>query len=270
VISGIHQYGTDELLRYVFGEIGEDNRTPLEQHVAGCADCRGFISFVRTFNDGLRKAVAARRRSGEPHPETFLIAALEANALDEPTADRVLSHVLFCKSCLDDFLTIRRVMEEQAPESIPAFWEETIERLRSYLVDLTKNYGIGAILGPAVILGEAPTLAVRGAANTSAYSKSIEITVGQNTYSVEISLTEEGRLSIDIAGSRIRETAPAAVVLRADSGEELAATETDNFGNGELAIRAADAVGGACVLCVAVGGSQEHLLLQIPLAPERV
>lgn len=263
-MSGTHQYGTDELLRYVFGELGEDDRPPLEQHVAGCADCRGFISFVSTFNDGLRKAVAARRRSGEPHPETFLIAALEANALDEPAASRVRSHVLFCESCLDDFLSIRRVMEEQAR---PASWPETLERVRSYLVDLAKNYGVGTVLGPAVILGEAPALAVRGAASTSAYSKSMEIAVGQNTYSVEISLTEDGRLSFDVAGSRVREKAPAALVLRAVSGEELAATETDNFGNGELSMLAAQAANGACVLCVAVGGNEECLLLEIPTVP---
>jgi len=267
-MSGTHHYGTNELLRYVFGELSRDDRPPLEQHVAGCADCRGFISFVRTFNHGLRKAVAARRLADEPCPETFLIAALEANALDEPTANRVRSHVLFCKSCLDDFLSIRRVMEEQAPESISALWAETIERVRSYLVDLAKNYGIGTILGPAVILGEAPALAVRGAAGTSAYSKSVEITVGQNTYSVEISLTEDGRLSIDIAGFRILEKAPAAVVLRTDSGDEIAATKTDSFGNGELSIRASDAVNGVCVFCVAIGSRQEFLLLQIPAAPE--
>jgi hypothetical protein len=100
----------------------------------------------------------------------------------------------------------------------------------------------------------------------SGYSKSIEITVSQNTYSAEIWLTDDGRLSIDIAGSRIREKAPATVVLRADSGEELAETETDRFGNGELSIRAADAMSGTCVLCVAVGGGQEYLLLQMPPA----
>lgn len=267
-MSGPHQYSTDELLSYVSGELGQDERAPLERHVAGCADCQEFMAFVRTFNAGVRKAVSDPRAAGEPCPETFLIAALEANALDEITANHVRSHVLFCESCLEDFLSLRRITREQARESIPASWIETIERIGRTLIDLAKDYGVGTILGPALIVGEGPALAVRGAASTPEYSKSIEITVGRNTYCMEISLNEGGQLSIDFAGSAVREKGPATVILRADSGEELASTETDSFGNGELSIRAADAVSSTCVLCVAVGGSQEYLLLQVPPTKE--
>src|ERR1035441_3847184 len=119
--------------------------------------------------------VSAPRAADEPCPETFLIAALEANALDEITANHVRSHVLFCESCLEDFLSLRRVTREQARESIPALWIETIERIGRSLVDLAKNYGVGTILGSATIVGEDPALAVRGAASMSGYSKSIEI-----------------------------------------------------------------------------------------------
>jgi hypothetical protein len=263
-MSEAHLYGTDDLLRYAFDELEAEERARLDEHLVECTDCKDFISFVKTFNRGIREAVSAFPAPGEACPDSFLIAALESDALDAATAAQVRSHVLFCKTCLDDFLAFRRLTRDHARETIPALWVETLERFKQYLIDLGATYGVGTLFGPAMILEEGPALAVRGETGSALCSKAIEINVGQNSYSVEVSVNEDGQLAIDVAGSRIRQNAPLAVVLRAETGEELAATETDRFGNGQLSIPASEIEDGLCVLCAALGEDQAYLPLRIP------
>ena len=258
-----HLHGKDNLLRYVFDELEADERKALERHLDGCTDCREFVTFVKTFNRGLRESVTPQAQ-GDTCPDTFLIAALESKALDELTAAHVRSHVLFCETCLEDFLSLRRLTREQARESIPASWLETIERFKQYVIDLSTVYRVGTRLGAATVLGEGPALAFRGEGGAPSYSKVLGISVGENIYSVEISRARGGDLTIDVVGSQIRQRTPLAVVLRAETGEELAAANTDKFGNGQLSIPDTDPVDGLFVLCAALGRSQEYFIFRLP------
>lgn len=110
-------HDTEHLTRYAFGDLVGGERTALERHFEGCAPCRDFVSFVREFNTGLREAGPPSEEVDEPCPDSPILIALEAEELDEVTAQHVRAHMVFCELCQEEFDTIARAR----PKGIDAF-----------------------------------------------------------------------------------------------------------------------------------------------------
>jgi hypothetical protein len=255
----IHE--AQNLIRYTEGALPAEERTATEAHLETCASCRDFVSFVRDFNANLRDVKRQTQVAGEPCPDSSLIIALEANELDERTAAQVRAHMLFCDGCLEEFFLLRRLAGE--PAEAPASERQPFEKLKGYLLDFGKKYGIGALLGPFKIIAETPAFALRGAAVPDRTSKTIEVTIGGNTYGVELAVSSEGLVSCSVAGFRTPMKTSLTIVIRGEAGEELVSARTDSFGNAKTVLSRARARGGWYVLRFELGDEAQELLLSV-------
>jgi hypothetical protein len=251
----IHEIET--LVRYAEHAVSVEERAAAERHLLGCAACREFLSFVEDFNATVRSAKPQAESQDEPCPDSSLIIALEADELDEATARQVRAHLLFCRTCLEEFFLLRRLAEQEA--EAPASWQQRFEKLKEYLLDFGKTYGIGTLLGPFRIIAETPAFALRGGAAPDRTSKTVEVTVGGNTYGVELAISSEGLVSCSVAGFQTPVKAPLSIVVRSESGEELVSARTDNFGNAKAIFPHVPARGWY-VLRLELGGDGQDLL----------
>lgn len=218
-LSEIHP--RSDLLRYLDGEIAADEKSALEEHLASCESCRNYLANVRDFNKGLGELTEEEFTSTEPHPDSWTLVAYEAAQVDDETARHVRAHLLFCDSCQEEFLALRRVSKQDS-------WRELIEQLKDFVIDLWDTYGQGILIGPVRIASEHPALAARG--DRTLTSKVLEVPVGDNRYSIELTFTEASLLSCDIAPFRRSVRTPLHVSLRSESGEEVTSTDSDDDG----------------------------------------
>ena len=246
-----------DLLRYLDGRTEGEEKSALEKHLAGCAECREYLSFVKGFNQGLVGLSKEEFSSAEPCPDSWTLVAYEAGEVDEETARHLRAHLLLCDECAIEFYALRRLSREES-------WRELIERLKESVVDLAKSYGPGALIGPIRIVAEQPALAVRGGEVTKGASKVLELQVGDNAYSVELALTADGSVSFDIAGTRTPAKTSLNITVCSGTGEELISARTDKFGNAQLSVPAASLPDDLAVLTVKLEGREQQLLLRLP------
>src|SRR6266568_353287 len=177
-----------ELLRYLAGVMEGEEKRALEAHLAGCAECREYVSFVKGFNENLAGLTGEEFTSDEPCPDSWTLVSYEAGKVDEDAARHLRVHLLFCDQCAKEFYALRRVSQEES-------WRALVERLKASVIDLAKSYGPGSLIGPIRIVAEQPALAGRGGDKPpQAVSKVLEIRTGENTYSIELGTTPEGSL----------------------------------------------------------------------------
>jgi hypothetical protein len=194
--------------------------------------------------------------SHEPCPDSWTLVAYEAGKVDEETARHLRAHLLFCDACAKEFYALRRSSREES-------WQQLIEQLNEFLIDLGKTYGVGTLVGPVRIVAEQPVLA-RGGKLPESTLKVLEVLVGENTYSIEMAVTEEGSVSCDIAGMRTPSKTPLSITARSGIGEELKSTQTDEFGNARLQLLATSLPDDLIVFTFDLEGSEQQLLLRVP------
>lgn len=102
-------HDTQVLVRYAAGDLSSQELLELENHLDACAQCRDFLSFVRNFEATLTKVAADTTTSDTTCPDSSLLVDLEAEALDEWTAQNVRAHLFLCKQCLEDFYALRQL-----------------------------------------------------------------------------------------------------------------------------------------------------------------
>jgi|GEM_PF-3429067 len=250
----------EDLLRYVDGVVEAKEKQALEEHLETCKACRDYISLVKSFNEGLSELGEEEFTSKEPCPDSSTLVSYEAGKVDERTARHLRAHLLFCDDCQEEFYALRRLSREES-------WHGLLERLREFVVDLSKQYSPGTLIGSVKIVGEQLAFATRGERRTEPFSKAFELEVGENTYSIQLSLTSEGSLSYDIAGYKTPRSVPLKVSVLAETGEELFATETDEHGNTQFVLDREEMPRDICVLVLTLDGSESYLPFRIPEQP---
>jgi len=255
-MSMLESHPKADLLRYLDGTMEAEEKDALEQHLAGCAECRDYLSFVKGFNQSLGSLSKEEFASDEPCPDSWTLVAYEAGKADEDTARHIRAHLLFCDACAKEFYALRRVSQEE-------FWRELVERLKEYVIDMAKSYGPGALIGQVRIAAERPAFAVRGGELPEAVSKVLEVQVGENTYSIEIKLTEQG-VECDIAGFRTPTKAPLSIWVHTGGGEELISTQSDEFGNSHFSIPTGMPPDDMYVLTLTLRDTERQFLFRVP------
>lgn len=252
--SELHE--PDKLIRYAFGDLPEKEQNTVDQHLRSCTSCQEFVSFVREFNSNLREARPLSRIAEETCPDPSLVVALEANELDKQAAQHVRAHMLFCRDCLEEYFALRRLSR--------TFWQEVVEKLKGLVIDLGRTYAPGTLIGSIRIVAEQPALGVRGDKTEKAPSKVLEVSVGENTYSIELAVTEQSSVSFDIAGFRTPVKGPLGISLRSETGGNFFSTQSDEFGNTHFVVPGASLPDDILLLTLNLKGSEQQLLLRIP------
>jgi hypothetical protein len=189
-----------------------------------------------------------------PGPETLV--RYVTNELDEATRSHVGVHLAFCKDCsleLSAFENLER----------PATLRKLIDNLKSFTIDFTRTYGPGAMLGSARIVAENAALAMRGSeAVSSRVFKVVELSIGGNTYSIEIGLTADGAVSCDIAGATTPRLVPLTITVHSENGQELFTIESDVYGTAQFVLdRMAE---GLFVITLDLEGAKDYILFFVP------
>lgn len=247
-LSEIHP--RSDLLRYLDGDIAADEKSALEEHLASCESCRNYLAYVRDFNNALGELTGEEFTSTESHPDSWTLVAYEVGQVDDETARHVRAHLLFCDSCQEEFLALHRLSEQDS-------WRKLIEQLKDFVIDLWETYGEGILIGPVRIASEHPALAARGTRILT--SKVLEIPVGDNRYSIELTFTEASLLSCDIAPFRRPAPTPLHVSLRSESGEEITSTDSDDDGKCHFDTSSPLQSGVLYVLSLNLGDVEQHI-----------
>src|SRR6266852_6561944 len=136
----LNAHPREDFLRFVDGDLGEDEKRNIEKHLASCSECRIYLSSVKTFNEGLGELTEEEFTSEEPCPDSWTLVSYEAGKVDEETARHLRAHLLFCDECQEEFYALRRLSREES-------WQELVGRLKEFVIDLGKTYGPQALIG---------------------------------------------------------------------------------------------------------------------------
>jgi hypothetical protein len=252
-MSILERHPKTDLLRYLDGGTEGEEKHTLEEHLAACAECREYLSFVKGMNQGLDSLSKEELTSDEPCPASWTLVAYQAGKVDEDTARHLRAHLLFCDACAEEFYALRRVSQEES-------WRELVEQLKEFVIDLAKSYGPAALIGPVRIVAEQPALAARGGDLPEVVSKVLEVQVGGNTYSIELKVTAQG-VACDIAGFRTTTRGPLNISVHSKTGEELISTESDEFGNSRFVVPKAP--GNLFLLMLNLQGIEQQVLFRV-------
>jgi len=141
----LNAHPREDLLRYVDGDVGEDEKRSLEKHLASCSECRTYLSSVKTFNEGLGELTEEEFTSQEPCPDSWTLVSYEAGKVDEETARHLRAHLLFCNDCREEFYALRRL---RGPS-----WTKLVLNLVRGAVELVSISGSG-VFEPAYAAAE--------------------------------------------------------------------------------------------------------------------
>jgi hypothetical protein len=252
----------EDLVGYMDGTLEEPERTAVERHLEGCQACREQLSFIKDFKEGLAELSEEELTTQEPCLDSWTLASYEAGEVKEETAKGLRVHLLLCDECADEFYALRRLRAAEEAESQP--WPALLERLKAYVLDFGKTYGRGALLGPARIIEERRAFGVRGGAGAREISKILEVSLGGNIYSIEMSLGQSGDLLIDIAEYETPRAAPLELVVRSQTGEQILAATTDEYGSGRLVGSPTQFPPDRYLLTLRLGDAEEHILFHVP------
>jgi hypothetical protein len=143
-----------DLLRYLDGDVNENEKRALEEHLEGCADCRGYLSQIKDFNQGLGELREEEFTSEERCPDSWTLVSYEAGKVDEETALHLRAHLLFCDDCQEEFFALRQLHGPSRTEVILRAARDALE-----CVSLT---GSGVLAEPAYAPVRAEEEPVRG------------------------------------------------------------------------------------------------------------
>lgn len=289
------------IMGYAYGEeLSAADRKKAEKHLEACSDCTETVGFIRASIKTARTHPQPLS-PGEPHPDPALIVALEADTLDAPTSEHVSAHLVHCDRCREEYLTLLKWSNERVEEQVLAGdpeleaevqdgmrehhlqtgaksasgtksagfnWGKKLAEAMRWVLDLNEKYGPGAVLGSMRILSEqlaAP--AGRGGTRRKRVAKVLEVPVGNNTYSVELSLLpDEEVLAVDIAGKKILEAIRLFAAVRLETGERVCTAKTNPHGNAHFTV-ARHAMGDIGVLDLHGEGAETQIAFRLPQHP---
>jgi hypothetical protein len=251
----------ENLIRYAEGDLSEAEKSEIESHLRNCSECSGFLSFTIELKNAFQKMPPDELTPDTPCPDSETLVAFAAGQLDEKDAQLVRNHAAFCKDCLDELDLLRQTTQAAGIRFAEASWREIVERMKEFVIDLGKIYGPQALVGSIRIVAEQPALAVRGGEPSPVASKVLEVSVGENTYSVQLTVTEES-VSCDIAGSRTTQKVPLNASVQSETGDELVSTKSDEFGNSRFMLPSAP--GGIYILTLSIEDIQQQILFRAP------
>jgi uncharacterized protein YbaR (Trm112 family) len=293
----------DELVtRHAYGsKLSQKERSRVEEHLKGCASCSDLVFFVQKTMALARKEPIRFEPPTEPCLATETFIALDEGTLDEEAGHKAKLHLLACPPCRQVFLKLRSLSEQRVEERIltgdPELeaeiedgmrdwhirtganiasaaksaaqnWGQMLERAKLWILDLNEKYGAGTMLGPMRILSEqlaAPT--GRGGTRRKRVAKVLEVPVGNNTYSVELSiLPDEELLAVDIAGKKILEKFHLFAALRLETGERLHSARTNPHGNTHFTVPR-EAIGNIGVLDLHGEVAEAQIAFRMPHHP---
>lgn len=136
-----------DLIRYLDGDLVNEDRRKIEAHLASCAECREQLAFTRDFNQSLAQLTAEELSPREPCPRAEMLVRYEGGKVDKETAEHLRAHMLFCNACRDGYYALRRL---RGPS-----WTRVAISKAEKLVALLSLSGSGSALSPAY--GRAPT-----------------------------------------------------------------------------------------------------------------
>ncbi len=256
----------EDLIRYMDKTMDESERKAIEEHLETCKSCGEYLSFVKEFSQELGNLKEEEFSSDELCPDSWHLVSYEAGDLDKETAKHMRVHVLFCDDCGEELDALRRLRAADEIEAAGMPWSQRIEALKEFMIDLGKTYGPDAVLGSIRITAEAPALAARGEESSERIFKVLEVSMGNNTYSMDLGVTPEGTVFCDIAGIETPHEAPLRIVVDAEEGEELLEAQTDDYGNTSFTLPDKRPPESLCVLKLTLNSDEETLLVRLPKA----
>jgi hypothetical protein len=264
----------DKVTRFAYEtEISQQDRRRVEEHMKACPTCGELVFFIQKTRDLARKTPIRFEQASESCPDADTIVALEEGTLDRDLSRKLGVHLLHCKQCREAYLLLRSLSEERFEEKVlerfdthAARWPEWLARVKTFVVDLSKTYGPGAMLGAIRIAAERPAFAVapaRGEKAAEPVSKVLELNLGGNVYGIELGLREDGSITCDIAGYETPQEKPAHVAVVSENGE-LFSTETDRHGNAHFALEKQVISRGIHVLTLQLDGDEREVPFSLP------
>jgi hypothetical protein len=266
----------EDIFRYLSGHLSPSDHDRIEAHLKACPECSDMVTFVNDFNSTLKAMSSDELRPDSPCPNADTIATFVYGELDESAAQAVRQHTIFCKECLEEVFLLRRAAEAAGIKTISepsegaARWRNVLEKAKAFIVDMGKTYGLDTIIGPARIVAEQPVFAMRGAQPSMGAGKVLEVAVGENTYSVEVKVNEDGTLSCDIAGVRTPVKEPLTVTAQSEAGDELLSVQTDQHGNTHFAVPVAEDPQALLLLTFKLKDREEQFLIRVSNTSEPV
>jgi len=248
------------LILYLSGELPASEKASVESHLQTCGECNEFLSFVRGFKATLKKTAPGLLQPDTPCPDADTLVAFADGELDEQVAQLVRQHTIFCRDCLEELDLLRQA---RAAAGIQEEVWDMFQKLKDKVIEITRTYGPGAMIGSIRVLAEQPVLA-RGGKPSQAASKVLEASVGENTYSIEVAVTEEGSVSCDIAGVRTPVKTPVNISVSSEKGDELISTESDAFGNSRFLVPSAELPDDLLLFTLKLQDAEQRLLLRVP------
>jgi hypothetical protein len=253
--NGTHS--DEALLQFAENSLSAAEKRAVDEHLKVCEDCRHQLSLIEDFKGNLGRLSEEEFTTNEPCPDSETLVAYEAGNLEEETSRHLRAHLLFCDECAKEYYALRRVSQETK-------WRALLEFLKEWLIDLTKSYGVGLLVGPVRVASEQIAFATRGGDAPGLISKVLEIAVGENSYSIEVAFTEEGMLSWDIAGVRTPVKEPLTVSVHAGTGAEVLSFSTNANGNGQFVIPGTELSEHLGQVVLRLKDQTEQFLIRIP------
>lgn len=230
----------------------------------------------RLFDAGLKLVSAENLKSKCPDSWTF--ALYVQGQLEESKRREVNAHIAFCSDCYREYLALAEpedVMREMEQELLtsgttistdaPAGWAAVLQRVKDAVIDFAREYGENYLIGPARIIAEASAVTTRGTRAQVKFSKLLEMSVGDNTYSIEMGVLHDGSLRCEIDGKKNPHKIPLRVVLRQETGEALLPPKQTNIhGNGDFVVSSNKLLGGMLVLDLHLNGHESQIAFVLP------
>lgn len=234
----------------------------------------------RLFHRAMKTLTPNNLRPSSPCPDSETMVSYVTGVAPQHVQKRINAHLAFCDACWDDYVALvgadkiaELVRSESTEEkaSLPVAirdakekWSQLVARAKDTVIDLGRTYGPGAFIGAVKILAEGPAPVVRGAAPSYMSYKVIEVPIDENVYGIEI-LEKDNDFVFDVAGYKMTKPTVMRLAVQLQSGDELADTETDNYGYASLTLPKERLPEGEFALTFALGNDLwEMLFLRLP------
>ncbi len=135
-----HLEASNLLTHYLSGDLRPGRRKNLEQHLAECAECAGWVMAYSLFDEALAQ-----------HPSSIEIAgfALAPETLDPPSYERCTEHLARCRECRGEVKLVGKAIAGGRQEAEPVREENPgrLPRRRAWLaLAASVVLALGAIL----------------------------------------------------------------------------------------------------------------------------
>jgi hypothetical protein len=253
----------ETIVRYVDGELSDAEKIEMKEHLRDCHQCSDFLSFTSGLRDTLKEMAPHELAPDTACPKSETLVAFSAGQLDEKEAQLVRKHAVFCKECLEELDLLRQTTQAAGIRFAEAPLREMVEKTKEFFIDLGKTYGPQALAGSIRILTE-QRVPARGDDSPAAISKVLEASVGDNAYSIEVGVTDDGSVSCDIAGVRTPATVPLRISLRSETKSEIFSTQSDKFGNSHFVVPRTSFPGDLLLVTLSLQDKELQFLLRVP------